>query len=70
MGTMRMVISMEGVRAMTAEQKIERIRELIRQCEVERGACMKLANETPCDDLSDVITLYYGMITAVVEMEK
>ena len=54
---------------MTAEQKIERIRELIRQCEVERGEYLKLANETPWDDLSDVITLYYGMITAVVEME-
>ena len=60
---------MEGVRAMTAEQKIERIRELIRQCEVERGEYLKLANETPWDDLSDVITLYYGMITAVVEKE-
>lgn len=67
---MRMVISMEGVRAMTAEQKIERIRELIRQCEVERGEYLKHANETPRDDLSDVITLYYGMITAVVEMEE
>lgn len=67
---MRMVISMEGVRAMTAEQKIERIRELIRQCEVERGEYLKLANETPWDDFSDVIILYYGMITAVVEMEE
>ena len=67
---MRMVISMEGVRAMTAEQKIERIRELIRQCELERETYMQLANETPWDDLSDVITLYYGMITAVVEMEE
>ena len=62
--------SVKGVRAMTAEQKIERIRELIRQCEVERGVYMELANETPRDDLSDVITLYYGMITAVVEMEE
>ena len=67
---MRTVIYTEGVRAMTAEQKIERIRELIRQCEVEREAYMKLANETPRDDLSDVITLYYGAITAVVEMEE
>lgn len=67
---MRMVISMEGVRAMTAEQKIERIRELIRKCEVERETYMKLADKTPRDDLSDVITLYYGMITAVVEMEE
>lgn len=67
---MRMVISMEGVRAMTAEQKIERIRELIRKCEVERETYMKLADKTPWDDLSDVITLYYGMITAIVEMEE
>lgn len=55
---------------MTAEQKIERIRELIRQCEVERGEYLKLANETPRDDLSDMIILYYGKITAVVEMEE
>lgn len=63
---------MEGARSMTAEQKIERIRELIRKCELERETYMKLANETPWDDLylSDVITLYYGMITAVVEMEE
>lgn len=67
---MRMVISMEGVRAMTAEQKIKRIRELIRKCELERETYMKLANETPWDDLSDMIILYYGMITAVVEMEE
>lgn len=67
---MRMVIYTEGVKAMTAEQKIERIRELIRQCELERGEYLKLANETPWDDLSDLITLYYGMITAVVEMEE
>lgn len=67
---MRMVTSMEGARSMTAEQKIERIRELIRQCEVERETYMKLANETPRDDLSDMIILYYGAITAVVEMEE
>ena len=67
---MRMVISVKGVKAMTAEQKIERIRELIRKCELERGEYLKLANETPWDDLSDVITLYYGKITAVVEMEE
>lgn len=67
---MRMVISVKGVKAMTAEQKIERIRELIRQCELEREEYMQLANETPWDDLSDMIILYYGMITAVVEMEE
>ncbi len=67
---MRMVISVKEVKAMTAEQKIERIRELIRKCEVERETYMKLADKTPWDDLSDVITLYYGMITAVVEMEE
>ena len=67
---MRMDISVKGVRAMTAEKKIERIRELIRKCEVERETYMKLADKTPWDDLSDVITLYYGMITAVVEMEE
>lgn len=67
---MRMDISVKGVRAMTAEKKIERIRELIRKCEVEREKYMKLADKTPWDDLSDVITLYYGMITAVVEMEE
>lgn len=67
---MRMVISVKEVKAMTAEQKIERIRELIRKCEVERETYMKLADKTPQDDLSDVITLYYGMITAVVEMEE
>lgn len=66
---MRMVISMEGVRVMTAGQKIERIRELIKQCEEEIDGYISDKNRKMTrEDLSDIIVFYYGRIEAVVEM--
>lgn len=55
---------------MTAEQKLGRIRELIKHCDEEFDECISgKKRKTTRDDLSDIIIFYYGRIAAVVEME-
>lgn len=54
---------------MTAEQKLGRIRELIKQCEEEIDGYISDKNRKMTrEDLSDIIVFYYGRIEAVVEM--
>lgn len=65
-----MAIYTKEVRTMTAERKLERIRELIKQCEEETDGYISDKNRKMTrEDLEDIIVFYYGRIAAVVEME-